>query len=223
VLANYGLAPERLAAQLDDLLARGFNFISLSEWRAAMAGRSRLPRKAVLVTFDDCYVDLLPAVREILVPRQIAALAFAVTGMASGTNEWDQAIGARSLALLDANGLHDLQGHGIEIGCHSRTHRSLTQLGDAQLEGETRGAADDLERAGLPRPRAFAYPYGETDERSRRAVRAAGFAMAFGLRRARADARREAFDLPRVEILAQDRGWRFRLKTTFPRLSRVIG
>jgi peptidoglycan/xylan/chitin deacetylase (PgdA/CDA1 family) len=131
-------------------------------------------------------------------------------------------IGARSLELLDSEGLHQLAAHGIEVGCHSRNHRAMPALDDASLIDETMGAAEDMERAALPKPRAFAYPYGERDARCERAVAAAGFAIAFGLRRGRATRRSDPFDIPRVEILARDRGWRFHLKTTFPRLAGLI-
>ena len=126
------------------------------------------------------------------------------------------------VTLMTGEGLRQLAAHGIEIGCHSRNHRAMPTLDEASLADETKGAAADLERAGLPKPRAFAYPYGERDGRSERAVEAAGFAIAFGLRRARVTRRSNPFDIPRVEILARDRGWRFRLKTTFPRLAGAI-
>jgi len=156
------------------------------------------------------------------VSRGISAIAFAVTGMASGTNEWDQPLGARRLTLLGDDGLNDLRENGVEIGCRSRTHRQLGPLEDAQLASETGGAAQDLERAGLPRPKMFAYPYGECTREAARAVRDAGFAAGFGLARGLVNRRSDPFNLPRLEILARDRGWRFRAKTAFPRLSAAI-
>jgi peptidoglycan/xylan/chitin deacetylase (PgdA/CDA1 family)/glycosyltransferase involved in cell wall biosynthesis len=221
VLRDYGIPAERFSRQLDHLIARGCRFVGAEEACAFLAGQAKLPRRAVLLTFDDCYAGLETVAREILAPRGIGAVVFAVTGKTS--NEWDQPLGARRLALLDAEGLDELRGHGFEIGCHSRTHRPMPALGDIELESETRGAADDLERAGLPRPRLFAYPYGERDARAAGAVRTAGFAAAFGLRHGRAWAGSDPFDLPRVEILARDRGWRFRVKTAFPRLAAVLG
>ena len=222
ILADYGIEPRQLAGQFDRLIRRGFSFVSAAELRACLAGQAGLPRKAVLLTFDDCYAELVQVARDILAPRGIPALAFAVTGMASNTNERDQAIGARRLDLLDGEGLRHLAAQGVEIGCHSRNHRAMPTLDEASLTDETQGAAADLERAGLPKPRAFAYPYGERDDRSERAVEAAGFAIAFGLRRARVTRRSNPFDIPRVEILARDRGRRFRLKTAFPRLAGAI-
>lgn len=222
VLADYGMAPERLVAQIDGLIRRGFTFVAPEAVRAALEDDAPLPRRAVLLTFDDCYADLLPAARAILQPRGIRGIAFAVAGQTGGENAWDRALGAGRLALLDAQGLKDLAAAGVEVGCHSDTHRVMPGLVAAALAQETGGAADRLAALGLPRPRFFAYPYGEVDRTAREAVRRAGFVAAFGLRRARARRGGDRYVLPRVEILARDAGLRFAIKTRWPALARLI-
>lgn len=219
VLSQYGIDPEAFASQLDSLRARGFAFVTPEDLIALLSGVGTVPDRAVLLTFDDCYEELVDVARDILRPRGISAIAFAVSGMRSGTNEWDQKIGARHLRLLTSDGLRELSGLGVEIGCHSRSHAYLPSLSDEALESETRSAADDLEKLGLPRPRFFAYPHGMHDRRSRIAVRSADFAAAFGLSRKHVTRKSDRFDLPRIEILARDRGWRFNMKTRWPRLA----
>jgi glycosyltransferase involved in cell wall biosynthesis/peptidoglycan/xylan/chitin deacetylase (PgdA/CDA1 family) len=220
VLADYGLTPERFERQLSSLQERGFNFVSPEELAAFLDGQGALPRRATLVTFDDCYAELEEAARAILEPRGIPALAFAVSR--AETNAWDHAAGARSLRLLDSGGLRELRSHGVEIGSHSRTHRPLTQVPREQLAEETRGSAADLESIGVPRPRFFAYPHGDYDRDSQAAVRDARFLAAFGLRRARLGRTADRYALPRVEILARDTGWRFWVKTAWPRGSLLL-
>ena len=149
-------------------------------------------------------------------PRSIEALAFAVSGVR--TNEWDQAYGAETLQLLGPDELQELALLGVEVGSHSRSHREMPLLEPADLNSETMGSVRDLEGRGLPRPRFFAFPYGSADEPSRQAVRQAGFLGAFGLKQRRLTRSSDPFDLPRVIILASDRGWRFRFKTAAPRL-----
>jgi glycosyltransferase involved in cell wall biosynthesis/peptidoglycan/xylan/chitin deacetylase (PgdA/CDA1 family) len=222
VLSDYGIAPKIFEKQLDQLLARGRTFISPGEFAALIDGSGRVPANALLLTFDDCYCELSEVARSLLAPRGIRAVAFAVSGMASGTNEWDNSAGSQTLRLLDETGLRELATSGVEVGSHSRTHRPLTAVPAAELPGETSGAASDLEHIRLPRPRFFAYPHGEHDRRSEAAVREAGFLAAFGLRRARARSGDDRYALARVEILARDSGWRFWLKTTWPRASLVL-
>jgi peptidoglycan/xylan/chitin deacetylase (PgdA/CDA1 family) len=222
VLGEYGIPPHVLAAQLDRLRARGHCFVGGETVARFLARESGLPPKAVLVTFDDCYAELLDGVREVLRPRGIPALAFAVVGEVGGSNAWDQAIGARALPLLGREGLQELTALGVEVGCHARTHRLMTELTDRELVQETAGAADEIAALGLPRPRFFAYPHGEHDARVRRAVRSAGFAAAFGLTSAYARAGHSPFAVPRIEVLASDGPGRFALKTRAPRVARAI-
>lgn len=222
VLQQYGVDPKNFEEQLDRLRSRGFNFISPDEFAASVDGSARLPTRPALLTFDDCYEELPEVAETILEPRGIKAIAFAVSGIASNTNEWDQAIGAARLRLLDGPGLGKLASHGIEIGCHSRTHRPLPSVAGCDLKPETIGAADDLEALGLPRPRFFAYPHGQHDARSRQAVRDAGFAAAFDVFCRRVTPISDRYALPRVEILARDRGWRFDFKTKWPQLERLL-
>lgn len=220
VLSNYGVPPRQFIAQLDRLLSRGFTFIRPDELASFVESEGLLPRKAILLTFDDCYEEFSDIARTVLKPRGIQPIAFAVARLA--TNVWDQAIGAHALRLLNGPGLRELLQNGVEIGCHSRTHRSLPGLNESELLGETAGAADDLVADRLPRPRFFAYPYGEHDRRARETLKAAGFVAAFGLSPAVASTVSDRFALPRVEILAADGSWRFWLKTAMPRLSGLL-
>jgi peptidoglycan/xylan/chitin deacetylase (PgdA/CDA1 family) len=213
VLSRFSVQREQFEAQLDSLTRRGFVFVSPDALAAFVAG-APLPRRAVLLTFDDCYSELPAIAREVLQPRQIKAIAFAVTGKSS--NEWDQQRGSKNLPLLSGNQLRDLPSLGVEIGCHSRTHRDLRLLSDDERRTETAGAAQDLMEAGLPRPRFFAYPYGACDGASREAVRETGYVAALGLSQRYAHAKSDPFDLPRIMILAEDSGWRFRLRAAFP-------
>lgn len=221
VLAPYGLTPQRFAAQIEALSRAGFTFVSAAHVLAALDGEAPLPRRAVLVTFDDCYADLAGVAETVLAPRAVPALAFAVADQVGGHNAWDAANGCTALPLLDAAGLARVAACGAEIGCHSATHPELPRLEDAALERETAGAAARIAALGLPRPRFFAYPYGEEDGRARAAV-SRSFAAGFALRPGRVGPRSDRFALPRVEVLATDGPARFWLKTRVPRLARAL-
>ena len=100
-LSVYGVPAARLAAQLDDLVRHGWSFVDLEALLRALRGEQRLPGRAVLVTFDDAYADLLSAAIPVIAERRIPAVAFAVSGRIGDTNQWDREIGAGTLRLLD--------------------------------------------------------------------------------------------------------------------------
>jgi glycosyltransferase involved in cell wall biosynthesis/peptidoglycan/xylan/chitin deacetylase (PgdA/CDA1 family) len=218
VLAPYGIPPQLFIEQLDHLLSAGFSFVSPDDFASFLVHGAPLPKRPVLLTFDDCYENLLRVARDVLSPRGIRPIAFAVTAMKSGTNEWDQPKGATTRQLLTAEQLSKLAAMGVEIGSHSRTHRDMTLLNASEQAAEARGSADDLVAEGLPRPRFFAYPFGAVDEQSRKAVEEAGYLAAFGCRTDHATGKSDRFVLPRVGIFASDRGERFRMKIRAPRL-----
>ena len=87
--------------------------------------------------------------------------------------------------------------------------RSCRNCPARELAEEIAGSAADLEAAGLPRPRMFAYPHGEQDARVRAAVADAGMVAAFTVEPGMMKRGADPFRIPRVEILRRDRGVRF--------------
>ena len=232
VLAEYGVPPERLAEHLDALRGRGWQFVGLDAVLAALDGRGRLPKRALLLTFDDCYVDLLSDGAPVLAERGIPAVAFAVAGLTGAGNEWDRPLGARELRLLDAEGLRALAAAGIEVGSHGMRHRQLTKLPPEEAAAEIRDSATVLEGLGLPRPRAFSYPHGEWNREIAEAMAASGYWAAFTVAPGVVERGCDPLSLPRVEVLASDTpaklrlkiataGWPHRLRRRILRLTRT--
>lgn len=212
ILAQYGIPRIRFAAQLDDLRKRGWTFVDLDTVLRALNGEARLPRRAVLLTFDDASVDLQTAAAPVLAERAIPAVAFAVAGHIGGSNEWDRSIGAAALELLDAEGLRAVAEEGIEIGSHGVSHRMLPRITGQELTQELAGSADILEAAGLPRPRVFAYPHGEWTAEVADAAREAGYEAAFTVTAGVLHRGAVRHALPRIEVMASDTLSTLRLK-----------
>jgi peptidoglycan/xylan/chitin deacetylase (PgdA/CDA1 family) len=212
ILAEYGTPPERLAAQLDTLLRYGFRFIDHDSLIAALDGQRELPTRAVLVTFDDAYADLLSAGAPALAERGIPAVAFAVTDQIGGTNEWDHWLGATTLPLLDERGLRQIAAGGIAVGSHAATHRPLPRLTPAEVDEELRGSATALHAAGLPAPTVLSYPHGEWSQDVAAAVRKAGYRAAFTVTPGVVRRSANRYALPRIEVFASDTPKRLVLK-----------
>jgi peptidoglycan/xylan/chitin deacetylase (PgdA/CDA1 family) len=207
-VAEYGIALDGFIDHMKRLRRRGFAFCSPDTAWAFLRGERRLGRRSVLVTFDDAFRSVLPAL-EVLSSMGGSALVFAVSGRTGGTNEWDAARGAPRLELMTADDLRAVERNGHEIGAHSRTHPRLTDLPDDAVERETVGAIDELEALGLRRPRFFAYPHGASDERVRAALRADGRTIGFGCAPSIAQPVSDPLNLPRLEIVRRHAGLRF--------------
>ena len=211
-LREYGVPPARLADQLDSFARWGWSFIDLDALLRALAGEETLPARAILVTFDDAYADLLSEGCPVLAERGIPAVVFAVAGRVGGTNEWRRRPASSELRLLDGEGLRAVAERGVEVGSHAMTHRSLPEVPPDELDQELRGSADVLEALGLPRPRVLAYPYGEWSPEVATGARMAGYEVGFTVTPGLVEPGADRHALPRVEVLASDTPRKLRLK-----------
>ena len=211
-LAPYTISPEVFSRQIDTLLEAGFRFLNGDELLGYLERRTDPPPRSVLLTFDDCYVDLADTVLPILRERRVPALAFAVSGEIGGVNSWDRHLGAPEISLLDGQGLKTLAASGIEVGAHSHTHRMLPRVSPRELGSEVGGAAATIRDLGLPLPRFFSYPHGECNQQVMAAVKAGGMRAAFTVRSGTVARRSNPLRLPRIEILPIHVGTRFALR-----------
>jgi len=89
---NVSATPEEFARQMD-YVAEHFHPVSLGQVAAALDGGPRLPRRPLLVTFDDGYRDNLVAALPVLQERGIPMTVFLATDFigADGAFPWDLA------------------------------------------------------------------------------------------------------------------------------------
>jgi glycosyltransferase involved in cell wall biosynthesis len=209
VMEPYGVPPAAFRKQVK-LLGRYFRFVSPHELLRLLSGEGGVPKRAIILTFDDCYEDLLESALPTLREHGVPALAFAVTALLGRTNEWDQRLGATQLRLLDEAGLRALSDGGVLVASHTRTHPVLNQVSESALEEELDGSLSDVQALGVRSLPVLAYPHGEFNELVKARVRAAGFRAAFTVASGIADARNiDPFAVPRIEILRRDSGLRF--------------
>jgi len=209
--------PAVLADQLTFLSRRGYVGLTFADAeRRRMEGT--LPRRSVVVTFDDGYHSTLTAV-PILAGLRYPATVFVVTAFVDsgralswpGVADWLDGPHNDDLRPLGWDDLLRLSEQGWEVGSHTATHPELTRVGDDVLAEELGGSRAALSRR-LGRCETVAYPYGLADERVAAAAAAAGYDGACTLTRAhRVDDR---YRRARVGLYAHDRGLRLRAKAS---------
>jgi peptidoglycan/xylan/chitin deacetylase (PgdA/CDA1 family) len=175
-----------------------------------------LPRRSVVVTFDDGYASNLLAA-PILAEFGYPATVFVVTGFtdSGAALRWygieDEQESAAELRPLTWRELADLHDIGWEIGSHTVTHPLLPGLPGQELRGQLeQSRASIADRLG--RCETLAYPYGVADARVADAARAAGYLAACVLTGAHFTD--EPYRRPRVGLGAADTGGRLRVKVS---------
>ena len=87
------------------------------------------PRRAIMITFDDGYADLVTHAFPVLARFGMSATVFVVTERLGGQDNWNDPLGSGDrFALLSEADLVRWQSQGMEFGSHGRSHRDLVAL-----------------------------------------------------------------------------------------------
>lgn len=196
--AAYALSvsPDAFAEQMELLDERGFTPLTTAQLGAAWRSGGSLPLSPVLITFDDGYESVHRHALPVLAKHGFASTLFVSTGWLRG--EYDQ--GGALDTMLDWDQVRELAAAGTEIGGHTHTHPQLDQLDDDRLRYETVRCRDIIAQELSALPVSFAYPYGYSSRRVRRAVRAAGFAQSLAVGNAAALPRQGPYALERLTV-----------------------
>jgi len=162
--------PEGFRSQLRRLAGRGLRFESLGDCVRSIRETGVEAPDAVQLTFDDGWIDnyrwAVPVLREL----GLTATFFVTTGhLHRGEDDPRKMTRDQLRELLDA---------GMTIGGHTRSHATLTRLGEQEARAEIAGCKEDLERALDVTVDLFAYPGGAFDARVADLAREAGYAAA---------------------------------------------
>jgi peptidoglycan/xylan/chitin deacetylase (PgdA/CDA1 family) len=179
VFGQITVNPSLFKRQLSILTRFGFRFMTPQHFNELLTSDYNIPKKTVLLTFDDGYKDFIKNAFPLLIEYKISAIVFIVTGLVGKVNEWDIKKGSKSIELLDLNELKELEEKEIMLGSHSVSHADLTSLSMEDLKKEINDTLTFFEENGLRLPLFFLYPYGLHNYDVVRKVKEAGFLGAF--------------------------------------------
>jgi peptidoglycan/xylan/chitin deacetylase (PgdA/CDA1 family) len=152
---------DSFAAQLDYLARNGYSVVRLSQVLDFLQGTGRLPKKAVVITFDDGSASVYQYAYPLLKKHGFPATVFLYTDVIGGRDS----LGWPQIREMQQSGLVDFQSH-------SKTHANLTvrlpnetdQQYRARLDTEIRGARDLIQRNLQTSVTHYAFPYGDANE-----------------------------------------------------------
>jgi peptidoglycan/xylan/chitin deacetylase (PgdA/CDA1 family) len=198
-LARYRISPTAFEAQMRWLSDKGFISVTPEQLQAIRQGREAAPRRPVMITFDDGYLDFAESAQPILKRFGFTASVFVVPGKVGGASDWDAEAGEPAPMMTWAQ-IRDMAAQGVSIGSHSQTHRRLSRLSTGEIEQEAAVSRARLAEELGAEPMAFCYPYGDHDRAVSALVARAGYSLAFTCREKVSNVDDDPFRLPRIEV-----------------------
>ena len=202
--SRFAVPLRRFGWQMAWLHWGGYRVLSLDRLLRYLDDGGRPPRRTVVITFDDGFVDTLTLAAPVLARFGFPATVFVVTGEVGSVAQWtpDPALNGRP--LLSWEGLAALSEPGaIALGATRAATAPLRTASPEIARAEIEGSLADLRARGY-RPQSFAYPFGHSTPEARKLVSEAGFGAALGVQPGRAGAASDRYALPRYEIRGGD-------------------
>lgn len=184
--------PERFDWHMAYLKKHGFTVLPLSTLVHIIREGKPLPRKSVVITFDDGYADNYQYAFPILKKYDFPATMFVITDVVN------------TEGYLTTAQMKEMLAQGIEIGSHTRRHAYLPGILGKTLVEEIKGSKDWLEQElGVPIAN-FAYPAGGFNEEAKQLVQETGYESACTTNRGYDRFNRDVYELKRVRFSDQD-------------------
>ncbi|MFB6657955.1 polysaccharide deacetylase family protein [[Kitasatospora] papulosa] len=181
--SRYTVTPEAFDAQLTALASAGYRTLDSEEFIAYLRGGPAPSPRSVFLTFDDGTHGLWVHADRVLAKHRMRAAAFLITRSVGSHRpyylSWEE-IGrmARSGRWDFENHTWDLHRRAAVDGSGRASSALASRLWLPQerrqetvreyrrrVEGDLDRSLADFVRHGLPRPRLFAYPFSESQER----------------------------------------------------------
>ncbi|MBT3557212.1 MAG: polysaccharide deacetylase family protein [Rhodospirillales bacterium] len=182
---------EQFEAHVQELLSGGYTVLPIPEIIRRQQGGESLPDRTVGLSIDDAYLSVYaeawPRLRDAGLPFTLFVSTGGVDQGLADIMSWDQ---IREM----------VDGGGVTIGAHTRTHLHMPDFGPTRLSKElAESNARYKAELGIT-PTVFAYPYGEASSDVVSLVKEHGYTAAFGQHSGAFDSQDFAYYLPRFPL-----------------------
>lgn len=164
---SLNITPYAFEEQIKTFKDNGYTFLTASDVSDILDGRKKMPKKPVVITFDDGYRDFYTDAFPILKKYQAKATAYIVPNFLDRPNY----MFVSQVEEIIKSGL-------VEIGAHTLNHVYLKGIDAKIAKEEIAESKKELEKKFNIEVVSFAYPYGAFDQETEKLVKEAGFKTA---------------------------------------------
>lgn len=176
---------------------------------------STFPKKPLILTFDDGYLDNLINAQPLLLEKKMKACLFLLANHNITENSWDLSDTTETKSqLMNLEQKQKLNPLCFEIGSHGFNHPHLTELTEADALIEMKNSRAQLSQDLSQEVIAFAYPFGSSSELTAKLCEKAGYKFAVNTDHGGLHIADDPFAIFRVNIFPEDNSFNLWRKTS---------
>ena len=214
------IAIDILEEQFAHLSRNGYKTFHFSELQNF--GKNKpLPKKSVIITFDDVYVNQLNLAYPLLKKYNLKATLFIPFNYVGDLDSWN----SNTESIMSVDQLKSLSESVIELGLHSYHHKNYKEMTIGEIDDDFDLCKKFIQKHQLPVNNVLAYPFGKYPRKN--PEQKSFFEclhkhkMAYGLRignRVNSFPFKNNYEVQRIDIKGDDTLTKFKMKLRFGKL-----
>ena len=185
----YQFSLEEFEKHMVYLHENGYRTLTMKQYFNILDKKAAMPKKPILLTFDDNSNDFYPYVYPVLQKYGMKATQFTVSDWVNGS--WN----------MTSNEILAVMENGVDIQNHSVSHPFLANLSREQQYEEINDTTTALKELTGRATNVFAYPYGNYNADTISILEELGFKGAFKVGGGLSTDQSDRYELPRIMIL----------------------
>ncbi|GAA0743948.1 polysaccharide deacetylase family protein [Clostridium oceanicum] len=158
---------EKFEKQMKYLKDNGYTTLTLDEFYDFLVNNSPIPKKSIVITLDDGYVDNYNNAYPILKKYGLKASIFVITGNID-----------KDKRTVNSKQIKEMAKNGVMCFSHTVKHDQLDKLSYEKQLDTLKKSKETLENLLNKDSKYIAYPYGKWNEDTIKAVKKLGYTMA---------------------------------------------
>ncbi len=172
---------KKFRQQMEVIDQLNFTPITFEDYNLYLEDKLTLPKKPIIITFDDGHLDTFEVAVPVLREFNMRAVVFVVGDRELESAFWDESATGEYLPLMSDAQILDIRAEGFEIGAHTMRHPMLTELSQAEIKEEVLGSKVSIEKLLGEEILSFAYPYGALNQKVYDVICRSGFKFGCGV------------------------------------------
>ena len=181
---------EQFISHTNELVKDKYDIIRLDKAVKGIQGKIDLNDRSVAITIDDAYLSVYtkawPILKKLNLPFTLFISTDVIDNNFSNYMNWNQ--------------IRELVDNGVLVGSQTKSHPHLHRFSSKQILNEIEYSNKRFIAELGFKPKLFAYPYGEYDNKTIEIVQGSGFEAAFGQHSGVAHVSAGIFELPRFAM-----------------------